>query len=93
MGKASTFFVITALLVAGAMADQDLDEYGDYYKNYSLSANDTANDTVGDYYQNYSLSANDTANDTVGDSDWLDELDAKITEIVSNATNSSLDCY
>ena len=75
MGKASTFFVITALLVAGAM-----------------SANDTANE-YGDYYQNYSLSANDTANDTVGDSDWLDELDASITEIVSNATNSSIDCY
>ena len=70
MGKASTFFVITALLVAGVMADQDLDEYGDYYQNYSLSANDT-----------------------VGEPDWLDELDEKITEIVSNATNSSLDCY
>ena len=74
MGKAFTFFIITALLVAGAMADHDSDEYGDYYQNYSLSANDTANDTVGD-------------------SDWLDELDEKITEIVSNATNSSLDCY
>ena len=71
MGKASTFFVITALLVAGAM-----------------SANDTANE-YGDYYQNYSLSANDT----VGEPDWLDELDEKITEIVSNATNSSIDCY
>ena len=93
MGKASTFFVITALLVAGAMSANDTaNEYGDYYQNYSLSANDTANE-YGDYYQNYSLSANDTANDTVGDSDWLDELDEKITEIVSNATNSSLDCY
>ena len=74
MGKAFTFFIITALLVAGVMAEHDSDEYGDYYQNYSLSANDTANDTVGD-------------------SDWLDELDEKITEIVSNATNSSLDCY
>ena len=91
MGKAFTFFIITALLVAGVMADHDSDEYGDYYQNYSMSANDT--DEYGDYYQNYSLSANDTANDTVGDSDWLDELDEKITEIVSNATNSSLDCY
>ena len=31
MGKAFTFFVITALLVAGAMAEHESDEYGDYY--------------------------------------------------------------
>ena len=50
MGKAFTFFIITALLVAGAIANHEKmanheTDYGYYEQLNSMSANDTIGDS------------------------------------------------